>query len=161
MTDPTAQPDISTPHLPISAHCFCAPSPTPTINLSLLHLPTTTNSKLGKSSRRPRWRSTEARATWTWASTYITIIMPAPSGGLERALHRRNVTWPNMFVSRQESELAINIRKATSIEEVSPKRTYRNSSGTRMKLTIAQGNTCEHASSTHGITRVPRLSGRA
>jgi hypothetical protein len=36
---------------------------------------------------------------------------------------------PGMFTHnppRQESELAINIKKATSIEEVSPKRTFRD-----------------------------------
>lgn len=63
---------------------------------------------------------------------------------------------------RQESELAINIKKATSIEEVSPKRMSRRSAEiTRPKLTRAQESMSEHALCTHGITRARRASGRA
>ncbi|KAJ5025375.1 ANTH-domain-containing protein [Bipolaris maydis] len=47
----------------------------------------------GSKSEPPRWRSTEAHAMSTWAST-------------------------------QESELAVSVRKATSIDEVSPKRKH-------------------------------------
>jgi hypothetical protein len=43
--------------------------------------------------------------------------------GSEYSLHHRNVYYTEQLYRRQETELAINIRKATSIEEISPKRT--------------------------------------
>jgi hypothetical protein len=66
---------------------------------------------------------------WTWGSTYITIIMPTDwDTHLKGSVAGCVRTWAKEHF-RQESELAINIRKATSIEEVSPKRTYRISLG--------------------------------
>jgi hypothetical protein len=52
----------------------------------------------------------------TWASKYSKLLLP---GKMARPypLYVHNNGY------RQETELAINIRKATSIEEVSPKRT--------------------------------------
>jgi len=58
----------------------------------------------------------------TWASTY-SITFTAMKDILNSTIAGTPVLWANIKLARQESELAINIRKATSIDEVSPKRT--------------------------------------
>lgn len=63
--------------------------------------------------------------------------------------------------SRQEQDLAINIRKATSIEETAPKRRFRTTAVAPAKLTGTQASMCAAASSTHGTTRALPASGRA
>ena len=66
------------------------------------------------------------------------------------------------YAPRQESELAINIRKATSIEEVSPKRMFqRIVEPWQLELIVAQESMSEHALYIHGTTRAPRAFGRA
>lgn len=92
------------------------------------------------------------------------------------------------FFPRSETDLAINIRKATSIgqsqhyghlglkpelgarlifvrlpEETAPKRTSfsERSSEELVCAYIVQGNTSEHASCTHGTTSHPSPSGQA
>jgi hypothetical protein len=62
---------------------------------------------------------------------------------------------------RQESELAINIRKATSIEEVSPKRTSATSETFDRSSQRPQASMSVHVLYTRGITRALPRSGRA
>jgi hypothetical protein len=54
----------------------------------------------------------------TWGSEYTATM-----SGAGAQFWRHHQPTDAEILSRQESELAVNIRKATSIEEVSPKRT--------------------------------------
>jgi hypothetical protein len=69
---------------------------------------------------------------WTWAGK-LTPIHCYAQMALSLILPRYTNTDPR---TSQESELAINIRKATSIEEVSPKRTSAHAEAMRYMLIL-------------------------
>lgn len=77
--------------------------------------------------------------------------------------HPANMIHPTQQQFRQEQDLAINIRKATSIEETAPKR-MRFPSPTVLPWShthLEQASMFAAALSTHGITRALPPSGRA
>jgi len=105
-------PTLTSPYrLPVVAPSFTPPPP-PTVQLSARRVIATTRGSPRKAA------ATDRRDVFTQCRY----------GEVSFALNQFNMAYPsfvcsmNAYSPRQESELAINIRKATSIEEVSPKR---------------------------------------